>query len=211
MAVEVIERLSVSVVLVGDGLLSSDEEIKSFADSFSQEVHHELFQNIGGIGSLRASRVSIRRENITIELMPGQSTISKEYPSDDDWQTFAEAASRAIAESKSLSVNARGYNFNLVADQKVKPTAYEYITTQVVTPLLIPGWRPTGGSTQLRFMDEENRRWSVKIEPRLGDEDTSKLFLHFHLHLPGSPEGDEVGRYVELMRSRARAFLEQLA
>ena len=208
MAVKVIERLSISVVLVGDGLLSSDAEIKAFGDRFSQEVHHEVIQNIG-TGTL-ASRVSIRREHITIELLPGQSTISKEYPDDDDWQTFVEAASRAISESKNLSVNARGYNFNLVADQRVKPTAYEYIITQVATPLLIPGWRPTGGSTQLRFMDEEDRRWSVKIEPRLGDEDTSKLFLHFHLHLPGSPESNEVVRYVELMRSRAGVFLEQL-
>ena len=207
MAVEVIERLSISVVLLGDGLLSSDEEIKSFGDRFSQEVHHEVFQNIGGI---KASRVSIRREKITIEFMPGQSIITKEYPSDEDWLKFSEVAETAIEESKNLVLNARSYNFILVIDQKVKPTAYEYITAQVVTPLLIPGWMPTGGSTELRFLDTAGRRWNVKIEPRLGDENTSKLFLHFNLHMPGPPEENEVGKYIDLVRNEAGAFLEQL-
>ena len=207
MAVEIVEHLSANVVLLGTGLLSSEEEVKSFGANFPQEVHYEIFQNVDGT---RANRVSIRRENITIELVPGQSIINKGYPSGDDWQRLAEVASLAICESSKLDLRARGYNYHLVIDQSVKPTAYEYITTQVVKPLTIPGWQPIGGLTELRFLDDGKRQWNVKIEPRLRDDNTSKLFLHFNLHMPGPPEESEVDRYVGLVRDEALAFLEQL-
>lgn len=208
MNVEIVDWLNASVVIVGSGLLETEKEIRSFADRTSpQEVRHNYLRDPDG--TKLTAQLEIRKERVTIEGSNERVAIVKEYP-DDGWERLADIATFVLESSANPVLTARGYNVALVFGSQQRVTADEYIVSNILASLAVPGWNLSGGLATLRFKDENRQGvWTVKIEPRVGSNDR-RVFMDLNLHLPGAIELDEIRGYVDYARSGALSFLESL-
>jgi hypothetical protein len=207
MSIEIVDWLNASVVVVGSGLLATEEEIRSFAAKTSEEVHYGSLQIANGTEV--TARLEIRKEQITVDRNPERVSVVKEYP-DGSWERLAEIVTFSLQSSNNLDLTARGYNVSLVFDPNQNATAEEYIVSEIFAVLAIPNWKFSGGQATLRFQDANLQGvWTVKIAPRVG-RNARRVFLDLNLHLPGTIEIGEVSGYIESARDGALSFLETL-
>ena len=148
MGFKVTEWLVANIVMIGPGLLASEEEIHTFGQHIPHQVRLQTMTNPDNRPI--ANRIEIPKDRIVIEMVPDRSSIEKEYP-DENWTRLAEVARFAIEASKNLEIKAHGYNFSLVYQQESAPTAYEYIAARFIRPQEVLDWNLTGGSAELCF------------------------------------------------------------
>ena len=192
MTATVQDVLKANLVLVGISLLDGPEKL---------EVFHKLVgsEMIAGVGiamnipsgvTEQGRTFTLPKDRITLDILQSRSTISTEYPSKEHLDRLAEVAGLAINNSdvKEQQLRALGYNIELTFDQDSENSALGYLADRLFTdpPPRNDGWVLTGGSGQLIFEDG-GRRWTVKLEPRLGEESTSRVFLSVNLHIVGEP------------------------
>ena len=211
MSVEIVDWLNASVVVVGSGLLATEEEIKSFSAKTSREVRYISQQ--GPDGTEVNARLEIMREKIHVDRNPERVAITKEYPDpslNESWDRLVEVATLVLDSSSSPNMTARGYNVALVFDQDRMATADEFIGSNIFSVLGIPKWTLIGGQAALRFRDADLQGiWTVRIEPRVGTN-PHRVFLALNLHLDGPMEEGEIRRYLNAARAGAISFLEVL-
>ena len=217
MAVDLLDVVSSNLVLIGTGLLNHENEIERFKTAFDLDMRLEIGVVANAVtGTTEQSRTfTLNRERISLNLSSSRSTITREYPTRSEFTRFAEVVTLAIdcSEVDRRSPRTFGYNIEMVFGQDTGLPAVRYIGERLIGPdhLGESGWELTGGAGRVSFNSAGGRRNFV-VEPRFGDEETSRLFLSVNLHQQETnlPEQDEITKTLESLWSEAIAFVERL-
>ena len=192
--------LKINIVLVGIVLLNNPNETKEFSDA----VNTEVITSGVGLSFGMPSRppepgrtLELQRDRISLELMPGRAAIEKAYASGPhDLDRLTEVVGLAVRHTdlKGNVPTAFGYNIELVYDQVSGHPALDYLGTRLFgeNAPYVPGWNLVGGAGRFVF-DSKAGRWSIRVEPRFNDEESSRVFLSLNLHkgenrFPDNPE-----------------------
>ena len=207
MSLQIEDILKLNLVLVGIQLLSSDEEASVFDAEVDSEVLESVAQGIEvnfGPSGLSASvpqspapRVlSLEKDRIMLDLNPGRSTITRNYPDEASLGTLSQIASLAIAASNLTGQELRAFGFNIEAVYRLtsEENAVQFLASRILVPNLFrqTGFQLVGGSPRLR-LERDGNLWNFTIEPRLGDPNSNRIFISLNLHVEGDTmpsEGD---------------------
>ena len=222
MSIRISDILSMNLVLVNCLLFNEEREI----EEFTLNVNAEVQTSIGFVGPPGATGapieklVELERDRISIQVIPGRTTITKGYPSfpslEGDVARICYVTKNAI-ESSNLEDNtptAFGFNIQLVAGYDSDEFASSYIGERLFGGWSIEDdWQIEGGTGQLIFRDDRQRRWSFNIQPRpANDRFTKRIFLATNLHLEEErfPNHEEIESSYNEMLERIETFLKQL-
>ena len=191
MPVEVQDVLKINIVFVGISVLDDPGKIAAFSDAVGTDV--DLLRvgediRFGGGISPAASAVglglALQRDRINIRSSLDRSTIEREFPLESDLQRLAEVADKALRGREGEDhPRAFGYNLELVYDQDSGSPAFQYIGKRLFREdtFAPEGWALAGGAGRLVFGSAAGR-WTVQIEPRFGDENSSRVYLNLNFH-----------------------------
>ena len=180
------DGLQASIVMLGVGVLNEPAEIEQFKALVESEV------SVGGSIPLSSQTVpgetgrtfGLSKDRIVAESSSGRTSITKEYPLEGDLDRLAHVAHYAleVTAAKVDSPQAIGYNLHVVYDQGLYATAEEYIGRLFARDIPCDeGWRLVGGSGQVVFSEGPDR-WSIGLQSRLQERNTTKVFLAANLH-----------------------------
>ena len=196
MDLQVEDIIKMNVVLAGVQLLASPVEKAAFSVSVNAEVREALTEGFAvsfgpsGISTLqpsvaKPSILALQKERITLDLAPGLSSISREYPEKSDIERLAEVASLAMSHSdlRSQELQAYGFNLEVVCGLPYGRTVIEFLTSNVYDANITRNvrYQLAGGTSRIIFMSEDSR-WELGIEPRFGDVSSNKIFMTLNLH-----------------------------
>ena len=187
MAATLQDVVSANLVLVGVGLLNEPGEVEQFRNAIDRDMRMEfgLVANVPSGVTEPSLTLTLNRERIALNLSSSRSTITKEYPEQDDLDLLARVASKAI-ECTALDGQAPvafGYNIELIFNQDSGQPALHYIGERLFgrQPLGKVGWNLIGGTGQLIFTDGI-RQWKINVGSRPGDAATPRVVLTVNLH-----------------------------
>jgi len=191
MAIQILEVLSVNVVLVGSELLKTPEEIAACGAAIDREIHTQdgafIDVTLKGISS-PGKILRLPRDRIIMEISPIRSKVTKEYPSSIDDVSYVArifACALASAIDRDLAVTAYGFNIAMIfSSDSSNEGALSYLGQKIFTrPVFAPNqWHSIGAQGKWIFQDGD-RQWTLTFEPRLQDPSTSKIFLDINLHI----------------------------
>ncbi len=217
MAATLHDVVSANLVLVGIGLLNQPDEAERFRNTLDTDMRLELglVANVP-TGLTEPSRTfTLNRERIALNLSSSRSSIAREYPSQSDLGRLAQVASLAI-ESTDLdgdTLQAFGYNIEMVFNQDTGQSATRYLGKRLFDYGLLgkEGWNLLGGRGQLIFRDDVGQ-WTITVEPRFGEESTSRFFLSLNLHKDEQrlPTEGEITDSLKEIWQEALAFIDRL-
>ena len=191
MPTELREIINVSLVLLGQGLLTDDAQMREFQESVDVDIRLE-----GGMatnvvtGQTHPSRtLHLDRDRISLNLAGPRSMLIKDFPVlnllDDELDSFAEVAEKVISISK-LYGSTRcdfGYNADMVFHQNSEETALGYLGKRLLADELFDqtGRELIGGTSRVIIRDEFGQ-WTYNFEPRAGDIQGKRVFVGTNLH-----------------------------
>lgn len=110
--------MKVNLVLIGKGLLASDEEFHSFAHKVEGEVQ---LRNLVSLPQADAPRkmIAASKQRVAIIVQDNRASIEREYPDYEDLQDFAKSILYALEDS---------------------PTAYQFVADRVLKSPDMPAW-----------------------------------------------------------------------
>ena len=217
MAATLQDVVSVNLVLVGVGLLNQPDEAERFRNALDTDMRLEvgLVANVPS-GLTEPSRTfTLNRERISLNLSSSRSSIAREYPNQSDLARLAQVAALAIdcTDLEGNTPQAYGYNVEMVFNQGTGQSAIQYLGERLFDYGLLKkdGWDLLGGRGQLIFRDAVGQ-WTITVEPRFGEESTSRFFLSLNLHKDEQwlPPEDEITGSLEEVWQEALAFIERL-
>ena len=183
MEVKIEDVLKIDVVLVGVGLLRTQESLDAFLASVGQEAVVEPVNAIPTPGI----RIAFNRERISIVLSQGRSIIAKDYPALSELDQLADVATAAIAHSpiSDERLQAIGFNVEIVYNQFSGSTASEYISERLLSTDVLnsDGWRLTVGASKTSSA-QNGQTINQSVAPRFNDPTTTKIFASLNLHSP---------------------------
>ena len=226
MPIWISDILSMNLVLVNCLLFNEEREIEAFTRNANAEVQTSIgfVGPPGATGAPIEKLVELERDRISIQVIPGRTTITKGYPSfpsiEDDVARLCDVTANAIessSESSDVEDNtptAYGFNIQLVTDNDSDEFASSYIGKRLFGAWRVESdWEVEGGTGQLIFRDARQRRWSFNVQPRpANDSSTKRVFLATNLHLEERrfPHQEEIKSSYDEMLKRIRTFLAQL-
>lgn len=179
--------LKINIVFVGVNVLTSPKEFEAFSREVGTEVTEERVE-IGNestpVVSVVRRNLSLKRDRIILGCLQERTIIEREFPTEDSLSRLVEVAGKALQiSSEKGTPRAFGYNLELVYDQDVGVTAFHYIGERLFREgaYFPEGWELAGGAGRLLFNSDEGR-WTIQIEPRFSDENTSRVFLNLNFH-----------------------------
>ena len=182
--------LKINIVLVGIGLLNNANETKAFSDAVNTEV---ITAGVGlsfGVPTLPPEpgrTLELQRDRISLQLIPGRTAIERAFVSEpEDLDRLADVVSLALKHThlgREEVPTAFGYNIELVYDQTTGRSALGYLGAGLFGRggLTVPDWKLVGGAGRFIF-DSADGRWSIRVEPRFNDEESSRIYLSMNLH-----------------------------
>ena len=208
--------LKTNVVVLGIDPLASDEARAAFVQAAKTEVVPQLvaFAAQSGCPPIQGQVLQLAQDRITVESSQLRFVVERDYPEKEGLDRIAELAGMAFShpDLSGTSKASFGFNIELVFDQDSGDTALEYLARRIFSNYPnIPGWQLAGGSGNMVFV-EGDHRWNVKIEPRLNDANTSKVFCSINLHMGERPIPDrkELLNYLALTWDHAMQFVETI-
>ena len=209
--------LRANLVLVGVSLLHNQEGLDAFLRSIGTEVLAGvgLVTNTSSGVTEQGSTFTLPKDRITLDIFKSRSTITREYPHNDHLGKLAEVAGHAIMHTKfeNQQLRAFGYNIDLIYDQDTGQPAVGYLAERLFanSPSLNEDWKLTGGSGQLIF-SSDSKRWTVRVAPRLNDEESTRVFLSLNLHIIGEsvPTNSEIRDSLQETWDQAHNFAHHL-
>lgn len=188
MSTEVQDILKINIVLVGIQLLTGPEKVKAFSDEIGTEAivsDAGLVLGLTPRGPEPGLRLSLHRERTTIDNIGDRTVIEREYPELGDLPRLTEVAGLALNHSDlaGQSTTVYGYNIEMVYDQTSQLPSFHYLGERLFgkSGFDDSDWRFIGGAGRLAF-DSGDGSWQIKLEPRLNDMETSKVFMSLNLH-----------------------------
>lgn len=218
MTAKVQDVLKTNLVLVGVGLLNNLEELEKFDHAVNSELMIEgggMMVNATGIVPEPMRAITIPKDRVSLELSPSRSVISRDYPSRNDLSRVAEVAAKAICSTdlKAPSLAGFGFNIDLMYDQDSGDTAFGYLAKRMFSPDLSmnEGWNLVGGAGRLLF-NRGGNVWTVNVEPRLGDQNTHRVFMKLNLHINDReiPDGERIRRFLEEIWDQAHIMVDMI-
>ena len=223
MSLQIEEILKLNLVLVGVQLLSSSEEVTAFNALVGSEVLETVAQGIEvnfGPSGLSASvpqspaprTLSLERDRIVLDLNPGRSTITRNYPDEESIRRLSEIADFATAQfnSQVQELHAFGFNIEAVYGLTSGENAIQFLASRIFVPCLFQrsGFQLKGGSPRLS-LERDGRLWNFTIEPRFGDPDGSKIFISVNLHVEENtmPSESHVKDFLQEVWDQAHAIV----
>ena len=197
MSLQIEEIVKLNLVLVGVHLLGSTEEASAFEAQVDAEVLESVAQGIefnfspsgvsASVPQSPAPRVlSLERDRIMLDLNPGRSTITRNYPDEESIGRLSQVANLAIVESNIQGQELRAFGFNIEAVYGLTSddNALQFLASHIFAPNLFQrsGYQFIGGSPRLR-LERDGRLWNFTIEPRLGDPNSTRIFISLNLHV----------------------------
>lgn len=190
MAVQVEDVLSVNVVFVGIELLKTPSEVATCSAAIDREfvLDGAFLDPSSPTGPVPGRILRLPKERITVDTSAIRSKITKEYPAAiEDVASVAKVAAQAVSvtSDQDLVASAHGFNISMVYNNESHENAIQYLGRRIFAPpaFLTERWSSVGGYGRLKFKDEM-REWTVTLEPRHQNLDTSKVFLDINLHMP---------------------------
>ena len=189
MPADVRDVLNANIVLVGIGLLNNPTEVSAFSELVDSEVIStgaglvvSLPQGMPGPGQ----RLELPRERIFLNLTPIRIDIGRHYPTErGDLGRLAHVIACAVASTdlQGQLPTAIGYNLEVVYNQTSGEPSLSYLGSRLVNSKIsgAPDWNLAGGAGLLVF-DSPAGRWTIKVEPRFNQEDTTQVFMSLNLH-----------------------------
>lgn len=219
LAVEIEDILTIDVVFIGVELLRDESEVARFGEAMRSDIHQT--QSLIGIDSRGAALPPMRelrvpRERLNIETSQARTKILKEFPShESDVIEFIRLAQTVIDHTDlgEALPSAFGFNTSIVYRPTSGQSAIEYLGERVFGPKreLHRGWELAAGFGTLVFLGE-GYQWMMKLEPRLQQRSTEKVFLDLNLHIAEArlPEADEMEHLALTLWSRAHTLIEEI-
>ena len=217
------EIINVSLVIVNLELLATDDAVQRFQTAADVDVRYGGGVNIDVIsGQSNQSRVlHLDRDRINLNLAAARSAITKEFPAinnlEGETSRFAEVVNHALSAGQHIN-NARydfGYNAEMVFDQDISPTAFEFLGDRLIKHENIaqPGCQFLGGACRMVIRDEHSRQWTYNLEPRFNDVQTSRVFININLHNQQRrlPEGMQTASAINQIVSNATSLMNRLS
>lgn len=207
--------LNANLVLVGVNLLPEPDMIKQFQADFGPDLRVDTAQLALPATDITelARTMTLGEDRIQLMLHASRSTIGREYPDHSGFAKLAHVAARAIELTKSHTPNAFGYNMNLVFEQHSGQSAVRYIGSRLFGHLSLgdPARKLVGGTGKLIFADTAGK-WTISVEPRFGDPDTSLVFVSVNLHKQERrfPDKSEIDSALNKIQQEAREFVSRL-
>lgn len=219
MTVNVQEVLVVDVVLAELQLLRNEKEIFACSEAMEAEIVTDgivLATQPRAAAPVQGQVLRFRRDRMTVETSAARTRIAREYPAGiEDVGLVSRLIAQAI-EATDLEGNAPaafGFNIQIVYDQDSGEPATHYLGRRLFHPAenLRENWVKVGGFGKLIFQ-EGNRRWTIALEPRMQDPNTTKVFLDVNLHVPEArlPSLDDVDSLLREVWSRAHSLIEAI-
>ena len=217
MAATLQDVVSVNLVLVGVGLLNEPDELERFRNAVDLDLRLEvgLVTNVSS-GITEPSRtLRLNRERIALDLSPSRSSIAREYPGEEDLASLAKVVMQAIdsTDLRGQLPRAFGCNIELVFVQTSGQSTIQYIGERLFGSQSLgkAEWELVGGTGQLIFSDGI-RRWTINVQPRPGDVDTSRVVLALNLHKDEQrfPTEGEIKDSLEEAWNEAKEFMNRL-
>ena len=218
MPVELQDVLTASFVLVGVELLNDQADVERFQKELNTDIRLEvnLVANVPSGLTEPGRTIRMNRERMSLELSSARATIAREYPqNDEELAELAHVAALAIgpAKEQGREPQAYGYNIETVFEQDSGMPAVRYLGQRLFNypRLEKDDWGFFGGTGSLIFATPDGQR-TITIEPRLGDNNTSKVFLRMNLHrvVQTFPDEIDITHSLEGMQREAKAFMERL-
>lgn len=217
MSTDVQDVLKVSVVFADTALLDGDQALASFSGSVESEVLPDGIV-IGAVSSARADRgrvLRLPRDRILVTSSSLRSSVERQYPMFEDLERLAQVTACAVGASglTGQPVSAYGVNVDLVYDQTSGESAQTYLAQRLLSSAMTisNAWSLVGGSAKLVFNDD-GRRWTATLEPRLGDEVTTKVYLGLNLHCTDQqiPTMDELSTLLTDVWEQAHGLVDRV-
>ena len=185
-----LDVLNVNVVFVVGGEKSIDQE--KFGECVGAEV--TIAQNIVlpasptpvALAPTTVSSLTLDRERITVEPLLERLQVTKKYPSaPEELRRVGEVTSCAHGNAGLVagSVAFVGYNMQFVYE--IDQPVVAFLKERCLAPTWPKplDWRFLGSTTcNAIFQDGEGRQWTILMEPRKRDIESSKLFCDVNLH-----------------------------
>lgn len=222
------EVLKANVVLVGVRLLGTPEQTTEFRMALDTECKESnpipglaLSISTPGLPSnldLVPKTLTIGRDRITLQLIPDRTIVEMEYPRCDTLERLNYVTSLAYAHSAVSIQNLRAVGFNLEAVYQLSngETAGEFMSNRIFSQGLVgeSGFKLRGGSTKLHLV-RGRKQWVINIEPRLGDNLGSKIFVNMNLHFsneagPVMPSQEFIGESLSELWNQAQTMMDDL-
>ena len=185
MAIKIIDVLQANLVLVGVGLINTQDEVAAFR----RDVGTEVLSTEAGLGGELVNRShNLNRDRIGITRVSDRTTIVREYPQKDGLDRLATVARSAIdvTEEPGDELRAFGYNIEIVYEPDPTQFASQYLADRLFVPNVLQDQRATllGGAARIYFQ-KNGLGWQLNLEPRLNEEQTNSIFASLNLHYPG--------------------------
>ena len=217
MAVTALEVLKAELVLVGVGLVKTPEELTAFRSAVGSDVvaAPSLTANIPSGITEPGSLLTLDRERISLDISPSRSIIRRGYPPLDGLARLAQVAGFAITgtDLSDQKPRAFGYNAELVYDQDSGLSAFRYLADRLFTSGSFgpEGGQFIGGAGRLIY-EGNGKRWTIAIEPRFNDNETTRIFLTLNLHRGEQrlPDEEEINVSLKEAWEQAHSFAERL-
>jgi hypothetical protein len=191
-----IEVLKADVVLAGYQLLDTDESKEKFAAGVNAELMEVSLppaltlklQSPKGAINLAPRSLRIEKHRITIELGPGRTVITMDYPLLVSLQTLCDLTGKAVIASDlgDQQLQALGFNVHLVRDLPKGVLAGGFIASHlsVLGDALGPDFELQSGTLSI-VSTKGNQLWTINGEPRFGDARSPRVYMTTNLHYEG--------------------------
>ena len=214
MPVTIEDVLQANMILVGINLINTPEELTAFRGDVGTEV---VTAETGFGNEIVERTLTLNRDRIRVMWASDRSAIVREYPAASDIERFAQVAGMAIRNTglDDQELRAFGYNIELAYEPDSKELATKYLSDRLFMPLLLrdEGWQLTGGAGRLSF-EKDGRLWQVRLEPRLNDDTTTRIFASVNLHQAEAdlsfPSESEIRDCLRLLWCEAHNLVNQL-
>ncbi len=218
MTVEIQDVLNANVVLLGIGLLNTPKELEDFQNSINAEVRSAAGAVVLGLQdvSLEAGRkFDLPRERVSLESSSARTTIQREYPAKADLKRLSDIVCCALkhTDTQGQSPQAFGYNIELVYNQTSGQSAIQYLGQRLFDRVaLVNGDMELAGGLGQILLDSPTGRWTVRVEPRFGEESATRVFMavNYHRQEHRIPDVDEISRDLQEIWEKANSFATRL-
>ena len=188
MSVEIQAVIEANLVLIGVGLLNTQEEQLAFAKAVDTEVSgvsSGIEVNLPAGSTAPSHQLTLAQDRIFLECSASRTRIRREYPSKKDLDRLAEIAGLAISitNHETEQLRAIGYNVDLFYEHDSEMSSLEYLGERLIAPHVgtRTGVNLTGASSVLRF-ESDGQLWQIRLEPRFNERQTNRIFASLNLH-----------------------------
>ena len=214
MPTKIVDTLQTNLVLVGISLINTPEEIAAFR----QQVDTEVMTAEAGLGTELINRShTLNRDRIAVLRIADRTTISREYPDYAGLERLATVAATAIGVTNQPGdeLRAFGYNIELIYEPDPPEPAIQYLVQRLFKQNVLHDEeaRLFGGAARL-YYEKSHLRWQATLEPRLNDDEATRIFASLNLHYPGSdlntPAERDILDSLKLVWDEAHDLIERL-